>query len=170
LPAVRGIEPDAATLLAAPALFDATWRAGRVTDLALRMRRHGRLPYTAVEAFGRLVSLPASDLRLWAPPTLRELGIVDYVKSPGGGILEIEERVGVGAGVREQCAAIWQNLAPAPVEACAIASADHYTYAPMALSDHRSVLEAEGFPAELHEKPFERCRLWGSCVGNMPPI
>src|SRR5439155_18834486 len=105
--------------------FDASWWAGRATDLALRIRRYGRLTYEAVEQFARLVALPPSDLVLWALPTMRQLGIVDYTTRPDGSIRVVEERVGVAAGVLEQCAAVWQRLGVRPVEAGAIASSDH---------------------------------------------
>ena len=145
----------------AVALFDATWKAGRTTDLALRMRRHGSLSAAAVEAFGRLVSLGASDLRAWALPLLGELELIDYGVGPDGGVSEIAEHVGVEASVLDQAAAIWRRLAPEPVEACAIASADHATYAPLALSDHQAALESEGFPEELHEPAFQALRAVG---------
>lgn len=142
-------------------LFDATWKAGRTTDLALRMRRHDSLTAAAVEAFGRLVSLPPSDLRTWALPLLGELELVDYVVGPDGRPSEIEEHVGVGASVLDQAEALWRRLAPEPVEACAIASTDHATYAPMALSDHQAALEAQGFPEALHEHAFRALRAVG---------
>jgi hypothetical protein len=138
------------------AFFDATWRAGRTMDLALRMRRHGSLTYRAVEIFASLVALPPSDLNTWVLPTLQQLGIIDVGRASDGSIILIEERVGVAEGVLEQCAAIWERLAPKPSEACAISSTDHATYAPLSQSDHQAILEQEGFPAELHEQAFQR--------------
>lgn len=149
---LRAVPPGPATTL-----FDATWKAGRMTDLALRIRRHGRLTIGALESFAMLVSIPRSDLHTWVLPVLRDLAIVDYTTT-NGSIRQVDEQVGVAAGVLEQAAALWERMAPEPVEACAIASADHATYSPMALSDHRNMLEVEGFPAHLHTPAFEAMR------------
>lgn len=145
---LREVRPSPAT-----ALLDATRRAGAATDLALRMRRYGRLSYERVEKFGELASLPASELRLWCLPTLRDIGVIDYADADGK-ITEVEERVGVAAPPLEQCSVLWEALRPKAAEACAIESADHAAYAPMAESDHRAALEAAGYPAELHERAF----------------
>jgi hypothetical protein len=138
----------------AHAALDATWRAGRTADLALRMRRHSRLPYRAIEAFGQLISLSPSELSLWALPTLRNLQVIDYTVGADAAIGEVEERVGVAAPVLTQVTQIWNHLAPPPIEACAIASADHATFCPLTESDHRGALEVQGFPAEVHERAF----------------
>jgi hypothetical protein len=138
----------------AHATLDATWRAGRAADLSLRMRRHGRLSFAAVEGFGRLVALSATDLVAWVLPALRQLGIIDYNPTGDSAMGDVEERVGVAAPVLEQVAGIWEQFKPRPVEMCAIASADHATYCPMTESDHRGALEMQGFPEETHEAAF----------------
>jgi hypothetical protein len=141
--------------------LDATWRAGRAADLALRIRRHGKLQITEIEPFGAIVGLAPADLQMWALPTMRHLGVIDFVTGSDGRVIEVEERVGVAAPVLEQAASIWERLLPSAMEACAVASADHAAFCPMTESDHRGALEAQGHPAEVHEEAFRNLRRIG---------
>jgi hypothetical protein len=76
-------------------------------------------------------------------------------RTVSGDVLEVEEQIGVAAPVLEQCAAVWERLSPTPVEQCALESADHATFVPLTLSDHRAVLEVAGYPAELHDPALQ---------------
>jgi hypothetical protein len=147
---LRAVAPGPAHVV-----LDTTWRAGRTADLALRIRRQGRLSQRATESFGELVALPKADLISWVLPSMAEIGIIDYTADIETSSGLIEERVGVAAPVLEQIAAIWEVLAPSAVERCAVASADHAAYCPMTESEHSGVLELQGFPAELHERVFQ---------------
>lgn len=135
--------------------LDTTWRAGRIADLALRMRRQGRLNFDAVRDFGELVTLTPFELQQWGLPCLREAGLIDYTVDDEGAPVMIEERVGVAAPVLDQVAAIWEVLAPPATERCAVMSADHAAYCPMTESEHRAALEVQGFPGEIHERAFQ---------------
>jgi hypothetical protein len=145
----------------AHANLDATWRAGRAADLALRIRRHDKLQIKAVESFGALVGLAPADLQSWALPTMRAVGVIDFTTDADGQVAEVEERVGVAAPVLEQAASIWERLLPSALEACAVASADHAAYCPMTESDHRGALEAQGHAAEVHELAFANLKAIG---------
>jgi hypothetical protein len=145
----------------AHATLDTTWRAGRAADLALRIRRQGRIPFGAVESFGELVTLSRLDLIDWALPCLSVVEIVDYALDTEGSPTTIEERVGVAAPVLEQVAAIWEVLKPSASERCAVSSADHAAYCPMTESEHRAVLELQGYPAEIHERVFQALKAIG---------
>jgi hypothetical protein len=138
----------------AHATLDTTWRAGRTADLALRIRRQNRLSFAAVEHFGQLIALSRADLISWSLPSLDSLGIIDYSVDAEGNPEMIEEQVGVAAPVLEQVAAVWEDLEPAARERCAVASADHAAYCPMTESEHCAALEAQGFPAHLHNQVF----------------
>jgi hypothetical protein len=147
---VRLVPPSPVT-----ALFDATRRAGAAIELGLRMRRNGRMSYRQVVHFAQLASIAESDLRLWCLPLLEKAQMVEVIRPDGGEPSEVEERIGVAAEPLEQCSALWDGLRPTPLEACAIESADHAAYVPMTRSDHQGVLEAAGFPAELHDDAFK---------------
>jgi len=134
--------------------LDTTWKAGRIADLALRMRRQGRLNFDAVRDFGELVTLTPADLEQWGLPCLSAVEIIDYTVGEDGKPLMIEERVGVAAPVLDQIASIWEALAPAAIERCSVMSADHAAYCPMTEIEHRAALELQGFPAEIHERAF----------------
>ena len=145
----------------AHANLDATWRAGRSADLALRIRRQGSLPYAAVRSFGELIALSAKDLADWALPGLSEVEIIDYSVDVEGTPIVIEERVGVAAPVLDQIAGIWEAQQPPLGDRCAVASADHAAYCPMTESEHRAALEYQGFPAEFHESAFANLKAIG---------
>jgi hypothetical protein len=145
----------------AHANLDATWRAGRASDLTLRIRRQGTLPYVAVRSFGELIALSPKDLVEWALPGLAEVEIVDYSAAADGTPVQVEERVGVAAPVLDQIAAIWEALEPPLSDRCAVASADHAAYCPMTESEHRTALEYQGYPAELHESAFANLKAIG---------
>jgi hypothetical protein len=91
---LRAVPPGAAH-----ANLDATWRAGRAADLALRIRRQGSLPYAAVRSFGELIALSPKDLVDWALPGLTEVEVIDYSAAADGTPILVEERVGVAAPV-----------------------------------------------------------------------
>ena len=136
-------------------MFDATGRSGRAMDLAMRIRRHGRLSGEKLYAFAGLAHLATSDLVLWCIPELERAGLLEARRERGTNrIFEVEEQVGVAAPVLEQAAALWEHLDPSPVERCAIASSDHLTYAPLAESDHRAALEAQGFGKAVQDDAF----------------
>jgi len=77
--------------------LDTTWRAGRASDLALRIRRQRRLNFEAIRSFGELVMLSQPDLVDWALPSLSAVEIVDYTVNESGTPVVVEERVGVAA-------------------------------------------------------------------------
>lgn len=135
--------------------LDTTWRAGRASDLALRIRRQRRLTFEAIKSFGELVMLSPPDLTDWALPSLSAVEIVDYAVDESGTPMVVEERVGVTAPVLEQVSSIWEALDPSAAERCAVMSADHAAHCPMTESEHRAALEVQGFPAELHERVFQ---------------
>lgn len=144
-----------ATAGPAHANLDVTWRAGRASDLTLRIRRQKRLSFSAVKSFGEFTALSERDLMEWALPALAAVGIVEYTVDGDGVPLWVEERVGVAAPVLEQIAGIWGHLGPAAEDRCAIASADHAAYCPMTESEHRAALEHQGHSAHLHESVFQ---------------
>jgi hypothetical protein len=134
------------------AVFDATRRAGATTDLAMRLRRHGELPFEAVVDFAGIAGMPESDLRMWALRALESCDMVEVTRDVHGQPLSVEERVGVAAPVLVQCESLWRGFSPKPAEACALEAADMLAFTPMALSDLQAALEAAGFPANLHRK------------------
>jgi hypothetical protein len=136
----------------ATALFDATSRAGQAMDLALRIRRHGRLAAPQLLAYAELTALRESDLRLWCLPALERAGLAEVVRDTAGAIIELEEQVGVAAPVLEQAAGIWEAFEPNSRERCAISSSDHLSFAPMTESDHRAMLAAEGFEESVQDR------------------
>lgn len=136
----------------ATTLFDATTRAGQATDLAMRIRRHSRLSYEQVRIYGELCGLRESDLHMWCLRALENAGLIEVGHGPDDSITEIEERVGVAEPVLEQAASVWEGLNPSRAERCAIASSDHLSYAPLAESAHRGMLEAEGFEESLQDR------------------
>lgn len=129
----------------AATFFDATGRAGQALDLALRIRRHSKLTYDQVKVYGKLAGLRESDLRLWCLRALEDVGMIEVARTSSGEIVEVEERVGVAEPVLEQAATVWEGFTPGTPERCAISSSDHLAYAPLAESDHRGMLSAEGF-------------------------
>jgi hypothetical protein len=135
--------------------LETTWKAGRIADLALRIRRQKKLSFEAICRFGELVTLSSDDLIRWGLPCLSTVGIVDYNVDPDGSPLTIEERVGVAAPVLDQVASIWEELGPSVTERCAAMSADHAAFCPMTEAEHRTALELQGFPAEHHERAFQ---------------
>lgn len=145
------LEPLNETTLA----LDATRRAGAAMDLALRMRRHGRLTAEQVEAFAPFCSLSAFDLTAWCLPALRATDVADYVTAEDGSVSELEERVGIGAPVLEQASQLWAYFAPSPVERCVIHSADLGTHLPLSRTAHRDALERAGFEPSLHDRAFQ---------------
>lgn len=145
----------------AHAALDTTWRAGRVADLSLRIRRQGRLSLEAVESFAQLVVLSRADLTDWALPSMASVGVLDYKLDADGASGFVEERVGVAAPVLEQVAAVWEDLGPSVVERCAVASADHAAFCPLTESEHRNVLELQGYPSDVHERVFQALKAIG---------
>jgi hypothetical protein len=135
--------------------FDATSRAGQAMDLAMRIRRHSRLSYEQVKIYGELAGLRESDLRLWCLGALENTGLIEMSTDSSGAIVEIEERVGVAEPVLEQGANVWEGLAPSRAERCAITSSDHLAYAPLVESDHRGMLEAEGYEESLQNRALK---------------
>lgn len=136
---------------ATTAFFDATTRAGQAMDLALRLRRHGRLSYEQVKVYAKMSGLRDSDLRLWCLAALEGSGLLETTRRSGA-VVEVEEQVGVAAPVLEQAADVWEAFGPSADERCAIASSDHLAYAPMAETDHRGMLAAEGFDELTQER------------------
>lgn len=147
---VEGLETSPATTF-----FDATSRAGQAMDLAMRIRRHSRLSYEQIKIFGGLSGLRESDLRLWCLDALENAGLIEASKDTSGEITEVEERVGVAEPVLGQAATVWEGFNPSSVERCAIASSDHLAYAPLAESDHRAMLEAEGYNESLQNRALK---------------
>jgi hypothetical protein len=147
---VEGLETSPATTF-----FDATSRAGQAMDLAMRVRRHGRLSYEQVKLYGGLAGLRESDLRLWCLGALEKAGLLETSRDTSGRITEVEERVGVAEPVLEQVATVWEGFTPSRAERCAIASSDHLAYAPLAESDHRAMLEVEGYDEPLQNRALK---------------
>ena len=135
--------------------FDATSRAGLAMDLAMRIRRHSRLSYEQVKIYGELAGLRESDLRMWCLDMLERAGLIEVSRDSSGAITEVEERVGVAEPVLDQAATVWEALGPSRAERCAISSSDHLAYAPLAESNHRAMLEAEGFEEPLQNRAFK---------------
>lgn len=136
----------------ATVLFDATSRAGAGMDLALRIRRQGVVTAETLRTYARLANLAASDLELWWLRELERTHLIEVRRDKAGRVVEIEEQVGVAAPVLEQTAQVWENLGPTIAERCAMASADHLTFAPMAESDHRAALEIEGYRPQVQDE------------------
>lgn len=146
---LRLLPPDESTLA-----LDATRRAGAAIDLALRIRRHGRLSIGEVQSFARFAALSPFDLKTWCLPALRAADLLDYSVDSEGQVAVVEEQVGVTAPVLEEAARVWLNFDPDPLERCAIDSADLAAHAPLTISDHRTQLEDQGHDASLHERAF----------------
>jgi hypothetical protein len=138
----------------AAVVLDATRKAGAATDVALRIRRLGRLSGAALQTYAEAAGVSSRDLTLWCIPLLETTGLIDIARDAEGLASEVEERVGVGSPVLEQAAAIWLAAKPDARERCAIHSSDLLAYAPMGETAHRNVLEREGFPARLHKQVF----------------
>jgi hypothetical protein len=102
--------------------------------------------------YGALAGLRESDLRLWCLSALEMAGLIEVTKDAAGAITAIEERVGVAEPVLEQASTVWEGFNPSRAERCAIASSDHLAYAPLAESDHRAMLEAEGYEEQLQNR------------------
>lgn len=134
--------------------LDATSRAGRLTDFSLRIQRHGRLDAARVITFAEFANLSETDLRLWGLENLQSAGSVIVRRAPSGELLEVEEQVGVGIEVLDQTAVLWEAFGPTDLERATIASADQLAYAPLAESDHRAYLTAQGFPERIHARVF----------------
>ena len=134
--------------------LDATSRAGRLTDLSMRIQRHGRVDRDAVLAFAAFANLSEADLALWGLESLRSSGSVVVRRDPSGRLLEIEEQIGVAVGVLEQAAAMWEAFGPSDLERAIIACADQLMYAPLTQTDHRATLAAEGYADDLHARAF----------------
>lgn len=146
----------------ATVVFDAARRAGRAMDLAMRIRRQGRVEWPRLEAFGRIVGISEFDLRTWCLLSLEKAGVLEILRADtGGAIVGVEEQVGVAAPVLVQAATVWNENGPTDVERCAIASSDALSYAPAPETQHRAMLEHEGFPAELHEQVISALRAVG---------
>jgi hypothetical protein len=142
----------------ATSFFDATSRAGQAMDLALRIRRHGVLSFDQLKLYGELAALRESDLRMWCLKALEASGLIEVTRDVTGAPTTIEEQVGVAAPILEQAADVWESFGPGRAERCAIASTDHLSYAPLAESDHRAMLEAEGFEESLQDRAFRALR------------
>ena len=89
------------------------------------------------------------------PRRAREGGPRAQSADTSGQITEVEERVGVAAPVLVQAAEVWEGFAPSGAERCAIASSDHLAYAPLTESDHRGMLDAEGYDESLQNRAFK---------------
>lgn len=142
---LRNVLPSPATVL-----FDATRRAGAAMELAMRVRRHGRLTYEEIRSFAALGGIAESDLTMWLLPTLERARLFTLLRSTTGQLTAVEEQVGVAEPVLDSVGRVWDGLNPADAERCAIAASDHLAYAPYTLSVLRSILEADGFRADMH--------------------
>ena len=141
----------------AAVVFDASRRAGKAMDLAMRIRRRGEVDYATLKAFASFTGVSEFDLRTWCLPSLQEAGIIDILRSSSE-VLGVEELVGVGAPILVQAAVLWRQNQPTVEERCGIASSDHLAYAPMGESQHRTILEQEGFPPDIHQAVFGALR------------
>ncbi len=104
---VANVPPSPAT-----AIFDATHRAGAAMDLAMRVRRHGRVSYEEIKAFARLGGTRESDLRLWLLPALEAARVAQVLTNEHGELIGIEEQVGVAEAILDQVARIWESFGP----------------------------------------------------------
>ncbi|MGE0026760.1 MAG: hypothetical protein AB7O78_03120 [Thermoleophilia bacterium] len=134
--------------------LDASRRAGQAIDLALRIRRHGRVSIEGAATFAALAGISAADLRLLVLPLLEHGGMVALERDAAGGVRALEEQVGVAAPVLEQCSTIWEAVGPTDLERCAIQASDEISYAPYARTDLQTLLEVAGHPSEIHEQAF----------------
>lgn len=141
--------------------FDATRRAGMAMDLALRMRRHGRLSYGEVSQFATLAAVPESDLRLAVLPALESARMLEVHRRDDGTVVAVDELIGVARPVLAQASELWEAFGPNDVERCAIASSDLLSYAPLGISAHRETLERDGFDPSVHQGAFRILRSVG---------
>jgi hypothetical protein len=139
-------------------VLDATRRAGAATDLALRLRCHGRLGFAQVREFARFSGLSELDLRAWCLEAMRDAELLDYAVAPDGRVTAVEEQVGLAQPVLEAAARLWEGFGPGDVERCALAAAGLAATAPLALSDHRALLEREGHALEHHGEALAALR------------
>src|ERR1700754_2775334 len=72
-------------------VLDATRRAGAATDLALRLRCHGRLGFAQVREFARFSGLSELDLRAWCLEAMRGADLLDYAVARDGTVTEVDE-------------------------------------------------------------------------------
>jgi hypothetical protein len=139
----------------ATVIFDAARRAGKAMDLAMRVRRRGQVDLSELEAFARFVGMSTFDLRTWCLPSLEAASVVELRRGiVEGDITGIEEQVGVAAPILVQAAVLWESNQPCDEERCAIASSDHLAYAPMGETQHRALLESDGFSPNIHGAVF----------------
>ena len=138
--------------------LDATRRAGAAADLALRVRGHGRLGLAQVREFARFSGLSELDLRAWCLEALAAAELLDVAVAPDGRVTEVEERVGLARPVLEAVAGLWEGFAPGEVERCALEAAGLAATAPLALSDHRALLERAGHAPEHHGEALAALR------------
>jgi hypothetical protein len=139
----------------------ATRAAGMAMDVALRVRRHGRLTIDELSRYAALAAVSGSDLRLVTIPALNAAGVVEVLTNEFGDTVGIEEQVGVARPVMEQTAAVWDWLGPSALERCAIASSDLLAFTPLGLTAHKDVLEQQGFLPSLHDEAFQILRAVG---------
>lgn len=145
----------------AVARFGATRRAGAATDLALRIRRHGVVTWNQLEIFAQAASIDVEELRLMIAPLLEQAGVVDISRDGHGQPAAVEEHVGVGAPVLEQCAEMWERCDPGDLESCAVDTADHCSYRPLLASELQTALEVAGHVESVQDEAFAALRTLG---------
>lgn len=141
-------------------MLGAAIKAGRFMEFAERIRRRGsELSHNQIIVFANLVGLDESDLRLVALPTLKRVGVLDYLIV--GGKISIDEYVGVSAPLLNQVASTWEALEPSVTERCALESIELATAAPLCEADHHAALELMGFSAETRGTALAALRAAG---------
>ena len=138
----------------------AALKAGRFMEFAERIRRRGsELSHNQIIIFANWVGLDENDLRLVVLPTLKQVGVLDYLIVDEK--ISIDEYVGVSASFLNQVASTWEALRPSVTERCALESIELATAAPLCESDHYAALEVMGFSAEVRATALAALRLIG---------
>lgn len=156
-------------LTPATVVFDATRRAGMAMDLAMRIRRHGRLSYGELAQFAALAAIPETDLRLAVIPALERSRMLEVSRDEQGRPTEVEEQIGIRQPVLEEAAAVWEAFGAQDIERCAIASSDLLSYVPLGKTAHQAALEKQGFAPALHEPALKALRAVGMLRSSPSP-
>lgn len=141
-------------------MLGAAIKAGRFMAFAERIRRRGsELSHNQIVAFANLVGLDESDLRFVTLPTLKRVGVLDYLIVNND--ITIEEYVGVSAPLLNQIASTWEALEPSATERCALESVELATAAPLCETDHYAALHMMGFSVETQNNALAALRAIG---------
>jgi len=117
---------------------------GEAIDFAWRLREHGRLTPELARHYAERVGIAAVHLRSVLLPAMAACDMVDF-RYDDSELTDIDEYVGVGATVAEQCYALLEELGPTPLEVAVLHSVDLGSFMPLFADQHRDELVRRGF-------------------------